>query len=76
MNKINTHYTHEQVQVLFDALDQAVTRESRAFEADCRYASDINNSDGVGIRFDYYSPAPLPTWVTAARQAMAPFRPS
>ena len=74
MNKISTNYTHMQVEQLVHAALQAVSKAHRAFEADSQYANEVNNSDGVGITFDYYSAAPLPSWVPAVRQALAPFR--
>ena len=74
MRKITNNYTHQQVEALYHALEQAVNIAAKTFEADCRLANDINNTDGVGIHFDYYNAAPLPAWTTTARIAMEPFR--
>lgn len=55
---------------LLKLLQNAVKNELDKYDADVRYASQHNNTDGVGQTFDYYSPAPLPKWVVEAQAAI------
>lgn len=53
---------------LLEALKKAVKHEVDKYEADMKYASQHNNTDGVGIHFDYYSAKPMPEWVKPAQE--------
>ena len=53
-------------------LAAAVREALAAHQASVESADAHNNSDGVGQRFDYRSPDPLPAWVERAMTLLAP----
>jgi len=52
-------------------LIQAVREAERTHEASVRAADIHNNSEWVGIKFDYISPTPLPQWAREARDLLS-----
>ena len=59
------------VPLILDALQAAVTEAEAEHARSVRAADVHNNTDGVGQKFDYMSPAALPSWVPLARTAIA-----
>lgn len=56
---------------MLEALTSIVNTERKAYDRRVKCASSHNNTDGVGIAFDYTSPDPLPAWFEAAEQLLA-----
>lgn len=56
---------------MLEALEIAIEEEERKHNGARQYADEMNNSPGVGIKFDYVSAPPLPEWINLARVAIA-----
>jgi hypothetical protein len=59
---------------LIASLAAAVEQAEKEHAASVRACDIHNNSDWVGIRFDYATPRALPAWYAQARAALAKAR--
>ena len=56
---------------MFDLLQQIVDEEQKRYDREYRAASEHNNSDWAGIKFDYAPYPTLPDWVNEAQDIIA-----
>ncbi len=66
--------TSTQSKTLADALamlESIVSEEQRRYDREYRAASEHNNSDWVGIKFDYAPYPTHPAWFNEARDILA-----
>lgn len=56
--------------ILAMTLEKIIAIEDEKYYSGLRAADIHNNTDGVGIHFDYMSPPPLPNWVKEAQEVL------
>lgn len=56
-----------------EALKREIDKAKADYIAGCRAASAHNNTDGVGIHFNYMSSPPRPSWIEPAERLIEAF---